>query len=217
MQQGPTTHKDGQKNRGQTGQRPSGPIQQLSGQGRAPQTGPSASGAPPIPLQVFLTSSPDEVSCRFWIGLAQKGKSSPRQLLDLPDVKSVFDRASASGIEEQPPLMISDSSTNPVRYFFILGAPEPSEPDRIAWVKSIVDALKSWSPEQAGFVLDPELLELPTARELLVQVLVSAAKLPHTRQYFFSVEKHGFNAGLNAMLMLKRELEDRGIKVHVFH
>lgn len=180
----------------------------------------STAGARPAaiqPVSVFLCTDPNSVDCRFWIGLTQPGELTPQQLLDLPDVKGLFQRAAASGIQESTPLMLSDTSYIPARYFFIMKAPSGNESESSDWVKQVVEALRSWSPPCAGFIMSPKLLELPSARELLVKVLEQTSASTQTRQFFFSVENHGFNSGLNAMLKLKGELEVKGIKVHVFH
>lgn len=189
-----------------------------SNPGNKPFTSAAAPAATPSPpFQIILCGNPNDVDCRFWLGLMQHGDLSPQQLLDLPDVRGLFQRAATSGIREAPPLMLSDTSRVPPRYFFIMNSPLNTEPDHADWVKQVVEALQSWSPPRAGFILSPKLLELPSSRQLLVRVIEQIAAVSKIRQFYFSVESHGFNAGLNAMLSLRLELEAKGIRVHVFH
>lgn len=169
------------------------------------------------PVELYLVTTEAEAECNFWVGLSRQGGHSPAQLMDLAEVPSLLTEAAIRGVDEQGPLMLSDSSRTPPRYVYLLPVPREDFRDRAIWIHELVATIKSWAPPSAGLYIAPQLLESTEAHDLLLSVLREAIRNTTTEEYYLLTGTHGLNSVMNAALRLKAEMDSETLSVHVFH
>lgn len=169
------------------------------------------------PVELYLVTTETEAECNFWVGLARQGGHSPAQLMDLSEVPSLLTEAAIRGVDEQGPLMLSDSSRTPPRYVYLLPVPRSDFRDRAIWIHDLVGAIKSWAPPSAGLYIAPQLLDSAEAHDLLLSVLREAIRNTTTEEYYLLTGTHGLNSVMNAALRLKAEMDSETLSLHVFH
>ena len=168
-------------------------------------------------VEIRLVASDTGVPCHFWLGLAKPGDESPSRLMDYRDIGALFTEAATSGINEQGPLILSDSSVSPPRFVFLMPVPESDANARKRWMDDVMGTMTSWSPAAAGVYIAPQLLASTSAEDLLRDLLRRLVAGGKTDEIFLLVGTHGQNALLNVALSLKADLDGNDVKLFVFH
>lgn len=178
--------------------------------------GPSAN-VPQKTIAIHLISSDDMPQCQFWLGLFHGGKLTPPTLLETQNCEDVFRKASSEGLCESGPIMLTDSSSNPARFYYLLPEPGNGIKDRATWLHSLVQTMKSWSPKGCGIYLAPNLLTKKDVHELLGQIMHELVLATNTSEYYLMTGNFGLNSVLGSALKIKAELEPEDVTVYVFH
>jgi hypothetical protein len=133
------------------------------------------------------------------------------------DVGAIFQKAAEGGIEEEPPILLTDTQLEPPRYVYLLAVPEDDFRARTIWTQELVRSLRTWAPKTIGFYLAPELLRPRQTDELLGAMLRELIDAAIVEEIFLFVGSYGVNALLNSALRLKAEVESELVNVHVYH
>jgi hypothetical protein len=193
-------------------------IDNLTPTATVPATIVGASATPGYrAVEIRLVATDAGVACNFWLGLAKKGADSPARLMDYKDIGVLFTEAATSGVNEQGPLILSDTSSDPARFVFLMPVPDKEATARKKWVDEVMSTLVSWSPAAAGIYIAPQLLSGTNAEDLLRDVLRRLVAGGKTDEIFLFVGSHGQNALLNVALGLKADLDGDDVKLFVFH
>lgn len=168
-------------------------------------------------VEIRLVNGEATAPCHFWLGLAKPGDESPTRLMDYKDIGALFTEAATTGINEQGPLVLSDTSMDPARFVFLMPVPGEDRAARKSWVDEVMAAMVSWSPAAAGIYIAPELLASVASEDLLRDVLRRLVAAGRTDEIFLLVGAHGQNALLNVVLGLKADLDGNDVKLFVFH
>jgi len=155
--------------------------------------------------------------CPYWIGLAAPGTASPAQLLDEPEIEALLTEAARGGVTEKGPLLLTDTSTTPPRYVYLMPVPPADLEERRTWTADLLGGIRSCAPARVGFYIAPELLVPDLALALLLDVLAELIRELAVREVYLLTGVFGLNALLNAALELKSELEGEDLAVRVFH
>lgn len=185
--------------------------------GAGPALEPAINVPTTRPVELYLVNGEAEAACNFWVGLARQGGHSPAQLMDLKEVPALLAEAATRGVDENGPLMLSDSSCVPPRYVYLLPLPRDEFRDRAVWIHDLVQAIKAWATPCAGLYIAPELMDSAEAHDLLLAVLREAIRNTQTQEYYLLTGTHGLNSVLNAALRLKAEMDSDTLSLHVFH
>lgn len=182
----------------------------------AEAAGPQGAGAPK-PIAIRLVTREADANCRFWVGLAARGGLSPVALMGERDVGGIFQKAAQGGIDEEPPILLTDTQLEPPRYVYLLTVPDDDFRARTIWTQELVRSLRTWAPKTIGFYLAPELLRPRQTDELLGAMLRELIDAAIVEEIFLFVGSHGVNALLNSALRLKAEVESELVNVLVYH
>lgn len=166
---------------------------------------------------IRICSSENETDCNFWVGISQEGDQSPEKLLNFKDAKFVFEEAIAPGLNETGPILLTDTHSTPTRYIYLLPKPIGEFREQALWVGKATQAIKTWKPESAGFLISKAVLETPEANELLLHVLRDLIQNTNTTNFYLMVGEHSPSSILNGALQLKAEFESEKINLMIFH
>lgn len=167
-------------------------------------------------FNLYLTDAPG-IDCNFWLGLATRGEKTPQNIMAEPTVVSMLDQAATTGLAEDAPIMLSDTTQAPSQYLYLMPVPETDFRDRSLWIHNILETIKNWSPEKIGIYLHPAVMASDPAKDLLRSVLTALIETTGIRNYFLLVGSHGVNDLINTALTVKSELETSDREVVVFH
>ena len=167
-------------------------------------------------ISIKLVSSEKDTGCYFWVGLCKKGELHPHSLLDVDHIQEIFDQATKSGINDDGPIMLSDSRTQLPRFIYLLPPPE-SEDHEDQWIKQLIKTINSWSPSHLGFYLSPDLISSKNSHELLKNVLKKMMLEAHSKEYFLLLGSHNLNTMLNTALSIRMDLQNKNVDLSVFH
>jgi len=173
--------------------------------------------APKKAVAVHLVSALEMGLCSFWVGLFQRGKATPSQLLNNGSLEELFSQAATTGLTESGPVMLTDSTAAPAKFVYLLPKPNSDEAALGNWIDELVKTVTSWAPAKAGIYLAPELINDQANENLLLSMVRELILATKTTEYFLIPGAHGINTILNASLKIKRELEREKILVYVFH
>lgn len=169
------------------------------------------------PIAIRLVSTEAEAVCRFWIGLTKRGDLSPQALLEEADVGGIFEKASHRGLNQEPPILLTDTQLVPPRYVYLLGVPEDDFRARTLWTQELIKSLRTLAPKSLGFYLAPELFAARQRDELLAAVLREFVDAAMADEIYLFVGSYGLNALLSSVLRLKAEFESQLVKLLVYH
>ncbi len=180
-------------------------------------TSPEAQDSRDLPtnsISLIITRPEDTADCPFWVGLYRQGQASAREVFSLDRIDDVFSLLNEKGLNENQPLMLSDSSGEVVRQFYLV--PESlCRQNRLEAKTLILKTVEALKPARIGvyFGIDPT--DPDTSRILLEEILVGLGKSGIRELYLFT-GRLGVNTILNAALRVKQGL--LGIKdLQVFH
>ena len=175
---------------------------------------PTSTSTPAI-LQ--LTTAGEDNSCYFWSGLFRHGSVRPQELFSLTNYQKIFTIAAQQGLNEDEPIMLSNTTCKPPRYTYLVPAPdEPQQVDRGA-VHALIAVLRLWRPQRAGLYLDPRLVTSQAAAEMLLQIVREALLTASLREFCLATGTHEHNDLLNTTVWLKENLEKEAINVCIYH
>ncbi len=171
------------------------------------------------PIEIRLVPSDVGIPCNFWIGLTVRGPETPTRLMDFKDVGALFGEAASRGVNEPGPLILSDTSTKPPRFVYLLPIPTSDPKEREAWTLQILSTVSAWAPPAVGFYIAPELMTTQAAQDLLRSVLTRLIDTDSgcPEEIYLLIGTYGLNALLNVVLQLKGELETETRKLFVHH
>jgi len=165
-------------------------------------------------LSLIITRPEDITDCPFWIGLYKKGEAGAREVFGLERIDDVFKLLTEQGLNEEQALMLSDSSGEAVRQFYLV--PEVlCRQDRLqakALILKTVDALK---PSRIGVYFGIDAKDSDSSRVLLEEILIGLARTG-IRELFLFTGNLGVNTVLNAALRVKHGLAGSK-ELQVFH
>lgn len=168
-------------------------------------------------VTIRLVASGHEASCHFWIGLAAQGAQNPSQLMDLGEMDALLTEAATVGINENGPVMLSDTNASPPRYVYLMPTPELGFRERSIWIDDLSQSLTAWAPQTAGFYIAPQLMTVPDAHTLLLATLTALIQASNTKEYVLLTGAYGLNALLNVALQLKNDLDGESLRIAVYH
>lgn len=172
----------------------------------------------PIKTVAFHIIEPSEIaSSPFWLGLFKPGKLRPQSLLEHASSDAVLEQAASVGLSEEGPFMLTDSSAEHSRNFYLLPVPGDDLTARAKWIHDLATTVKSWSPTRVGIYLAPELISKEKHEELFMQMMRELIVSSETTDFFLYPGSYGINHILNASLRIKTELDQDNIAVYVFH
>ncbi|HYX36732.1 MAG TPA: hypothetical protein VE954_26785 [Oligoflexus sp.] len=165
-------------------------------------------------LSLIITRPEDSADCPFWIGLYKKGEAGAREVFGLERIDDVFKLLTEQGIDEKQALMLSDSSGEVVRQFYLV--PEvlcmSDRQEAKTLILKTVDALK---PTRIGVYFGIDMKNPDSSRVLLEEILIGLART-EIRELFLFTGNLGVNTVLNAALRVKHGLAGSK-ELQVFH
>lgn len=165
-------------------------------------------------LSVIITRPEDTADCPFWIGLYKKGKSGAREVFGLARIEDVFKLLTERGLDEKQALMLSDSSAEIVRQFYLVPE-ELCRSDRQEVKGLILKTIDALKPSRIGVYFGIDADDPESSRMLLEEILIGLARTG-IRELFLFTGNIGVNTVLNAALRVKQGLA--GTKeLQVFH
>ncbi|MFK7826032.1 MAG: hypothetical protein AB8G05_17910 [Oligoflexales bacterium] len=167
-------------------------------------------------ISIKLVSSEKDTGCYFWVGLCRKGELHPHNLLDVDHIQEIFDQAAKNGINDDGPIMLSDSRTQLPRFIYLLPPPE-SDGEEVQWISQLLKTINSWSPTHLGFYLSPDLLSSQNSHALLKNVLKKMMLEAESQEYFLLLGSHNLNTMLNTALSIRMDLQSKNVALSVFH
>ncbi|NRA44617.1 MAG: hypothetical protein HRU09_06630 [Oligoflexales bacterium] len=167
-------------------------------------------------VSVKLVSSEKDTECHFWVGLCKKGELHPHSLLDVEHIQEIFDQAAKSGINDDGPIMISDSRTQQPRFIYLLPPPGSQEHES-QWISQLIKTINSWSPKHLGFYLSPDLISSQDSHTLLKNILQKMMVDASSQEYYLLLGSHNLNTMLNTALSIRMDLQEKSVALSVFH
>ncbi|WP_141730802.1 hypothetical protein [Oligoflexus tunisiensis] len=165
-------------------------------------------------LSLIITRPEDTTDCPFWIGLYKKGDAGAREVFALERIEDVFKLLMEQGLDEKQALMLSDSSGEVTRQFYLV--PETlclsDRQEAQALILKTVEALK---PTRIGVYFGIDMEDPEFSRVLLEEILIGLARTG-IRELFLFTGNLGVNAVLNAALRVKHGLAGNK-ELQVFH
>ena len=152
---------------------------------------------------IYLRTT-DEIEldiCNFWLSFYTKGTLSPQTLLEIPSVEEALDKAVTTGICEEGPLMLTDSSYIPPKFLHLV--PMPVNLNDNAWIDKISDTLASLGITVLGLRLSNPKLDISQAKDVLYSVMNQLIEKTSIKSYYFFTKDRGINPLLNVILSLK--------------
>lgn len=185
----------------------------VSGAGATPANVGIAQPEPEV-LSLIITRPEDSADCPFWIGLYKKGEAGAREVFNLDRIEDVFHLLTERGLNENQALMLSDSSGEAIRQYYLV--PETlCQNDRIEAKNLILKTVEALKPTRIGVYFGIDAKHPDNSRLLLEEILIGLARTGILELYLFTGQL-GVNTVLNAALRVKQGL--RGSKeLQVFH
>jgi hypothetical protein len=168
----------------------------------------------PEVLSLIITRPEDTTDCPFWIGLYKKGEAGAREVFKLERIEDVFKLLTERGLDEKQALMLSDSSGENVRQFYLV--PETlCRSDRNEAKGLILQTIEALKPTRIGVYFGIDAKNPDNSRILLEEILIGLARTG-IRELFLFTGNVGVNAVLNAALRVKQGLAGSK-ELQVFH
>ncbi len=165
-------------------------------------------------LSLIITRPEDTTDCPFWIGLYKKGLSGAREVFALERIDEVFKLLTERGLDENQALMLSDSSGEGVRQFYLV--PEKlCQTDRQEAKALILKTIEALKPNRIGVYFGIDSKNPEQNRALLEEILIGLARTG-IRELFLFTGNLGVNTVLNAALRVKHGLAGSK-ELQVFH
>lgn len=171
----------------------------------------------PKAIAIRLVSSQADERCRFWIGLTTQGENAPTSLLAETNIGALFQKAAQLGVNETPPILLTDTDLSPPRYVYLAPVPQEEFRARAIWTDAIVQSLNSWTPKVVGFYFAPELISTPQLDGLLGLMLQKLIESGVVEEIFLFVGNYGINTLLSSTLRLKAELDGDRVSINIYH
>lgn len=180
-------------------------------------TTPAPGYAGPKTVAIRLVSTHADERCRFWIGLTAKGANTPTSLLAETSIGALFHKAAQIGINETPPVLLTDTDLSPPRFVYLAPVPQDEFRARVMWTDALLQSLKSWTPTAIGFYFAPELITNNQLKELLDLMLQKIIADGTVQEIYLYVGSYGINTLLSSILRLKAELDSEKISINIYH
>jgi hypothetical protein len=165
-------------------------------------------------LSLIVTRPEDTADCPFWIGLYKKGVAEAREVFALEKIEDVFKLLTEQGLDEKQALMLSDSSGEMIRQFYLV--PESlCRGDRIEAKTLILKTIDSLKPTRIGIYFGIDPTHADDNRALLEEILIGLSRTDIRELYLFT-GNIGVNTVLNAALRVKKTLAGSK-ELQVFH
>jgi hypothetical protein len=165
-------------------------------------------------LSLIITRPEDTTDCPFWIGLYKKGEASARDVFTLERIEDVFKLLTERGLDEKQALMLSDSSGQGVRQFYLV--PETlCRTDRQEAKILILKTIEALKPSRIGIYFGIDAKNPDNSRAMLEEILIGLARTG-IRELFLFTGNLGVNTVLNAALRVKHGLAGSK-ELQVFH
>lgn len=174
-------------------------------------------------INFHILKNADSNSCQFWLALSRIGSLTTADMLDKPDIKSIFHAAYNIGLNEDQATLIVNTQLDIERYIYLLPIQEHTEfKPRAMWMAEIANAIKSLQVEKIGFYLPPQVFQEeqddtdnPNLFESVMRHLVLSTNV---NDFYLLSGDHGSNFMLNAALFLKEDLmEESKAQINIFH
>ena len=163
---------------------------------------------------LFITRPDDKVECPLWIGLYRPGKAGAQEVFNLDRIEDVFNLLNEQGLDEKQALMLSDSSGETVRQFYLV--PDTlCKKDRHEAKALIIKTVESLRPNRIGVYFGVDQQDQESSRLLLEEILIGLARTGIRELYLFT-GRLGVNTVLNAALRVKQGLAETH-ELQVFH
>lgn len=165
-------------------------------------------------LSLIITRPEDKADCPFWIGLYRKGEAGAREVFALERIEDVFKLLTERGLDEKQALMLSDSSGESVRQFYLV--PETlCKNDRQEAKSLILKTIEALKPSRIGVYFGIDAKNPEASRMMLEEILIGLARTG-IRELFLFTGNLGVNTVLNAALRVKHGLAGSK-ELQVFH
>jgi len=166
------------------------------------------------PLQ--LVSTTQSVPCDFWVCLTPPGTKSPTELIQTSGKMDILLQAASQGITEAEPLMMVDSSTQPVRSFYFLPIQKETLSNPLWSLETsrlVLNSIAAWQPQKVGFYLPEPLLHPEDQFRFLTKIFSSLTSEKKQRQYFYLRDpRTDYLKTVQLLLAVKEELRTQGIE-----
>ena len=139
--------------------------------------------------------------CNFWISFYTRGTLAPQTLLEISSVEEALDKAVTTGICDEGPLMLADSSFIPPKFLHLI--PMPSNMSDDTWIDSIANTLASLGINVLGMRLTAPKLDIDQAKGMLFSVMSRLIEKTDIKSYYLFTKDRGINPLLNVLLSLK--------------
>lgn len=139
--------------------------------------------------------------CNFWLSFYERGTLSPQTLLDIVSVEEALDKAVITGVCDEGPLMLTDSSFNPPKFLYLI--PMPADLQDMSWIDKISTTIASLGVSTIGLRLQDPKLDISQAKELLYSVTSCLVEKTNVKTYYLLTKDRGINPLLNVILSLK--------------
>ena len=139
--------------------------------------------------------------CNFWLSFYTKGTLSPQTLLEIPSIEEALDKAVTTGICDEGPLMLTDSSYLPPKFLHLV--PMPSDILDDTWIENISKTLASLEIKVLGLRLTAPKLDVVQAKGMLYSVMNRLIEKTDIKSYYLYTKDRGINPLLNVVLSLK--------------
>lgn len=174
-------------------------------------------------INFHILKNSETKSCQFWLALSRLGSLTTKDLLDKPDIKSIFHAAYNIGLNETQASLIVNTHLEVERYIYLLPIQEHSDfkPHAI-WMAEIANAIKSLQVDKIGFYLPPQVFQEEDVDEnnpnLFESVMRHLVLSTNITDFCLLSGDHGSNFMLNAALFLKEDLmEESKANISIFH
>jgi hypothetical protein len=165
-------------------------------------------------LSLIITRPEDTTHCPFWVGLYKKGEAGAQEVFGLERIDDVFKLLTEEGLNEEQALMLSDSSGQAVRQFYLV--PEVlCRKDRMGAKALILKTVEAMKPSRIGLYFGIDAKDPDSSRLLLEEILMGLAETG-IRELFLFTGDLGVNTVLNAALCVKHGLAG-SLDMRVFH
>lgn len=156
--------------------------------------------------------------CDMWVGFYKKGSKSIAEVLDLKGLRAIFDLAGKEGINDDQPIMISESHTGKARFFYLLPEHYLNSEQLEEKLRELQKTFVSWSARSLGFYFDQGVHTPEVNLNILEKVLAAVVESKVSERYFLLLGDYNQNNVLNCALNVKKKLlEDKKVEVLLFH